>query len=98
MASLPAVIGAPVPRIEGPDKVTGRTVYAADVTLPGMLWGKLLRSPLPHARIRRIDASAAWRVPGVRAVVTGADHPNLYVGKVLRDMPVPLLGPRPLRG
>ena len=88
MASLPAVIGAPVPRIEGPDKVTGRTVYAADVTLPGMLWGKLLRSPLPHARIRRIDASAAWRVPGVRAVVTGADHPNLYVGKVLRDMPV----------
>ena len=88
MASLPAVIGAPVPRIEGPDKVTGRTVYAADVTLPGMLWGKLLRSPLPHARIRRINASAAWRVPGVRAVVTGADHPNLYVGKVLRDMPV----------
>ena len=87
MASLPAVIGEPVPRIEGPDKVTGRTVYAADVTLPGMLWGKLLRSPLPHARIRRIDASAAWRVPGVRAVVTGADHPNLYVGKVLRDMP-----------
>jgi CO/xanthine dehydrogenase Mo-binding subunit len=53
-----------------------------------MLWGKILRSPHPHARIRRIDASAAWSVPGVKAVVTGQDVPGHLMGKVLRDMPV----------
>jgi CO/xanthine dehydrogenase Mo-binding subunit len=82
------MIGAPVPQIQGPDKVTGRMRFAADVELPGMLWGKILRSPYPHARIRRIDASAAWRVPGVKAVVTGQDVPGHLMGKVLRDMPV----------
>src|SRR5918912_4014698 len=82
------MIGAPVSQIQGPDKVTGRTRFAADVELPGMLWGKVLRSPHPHARIRRVDASAAWRVPGVKAVVTGQDAPGLLMGKVLRDMPV----------
>ena len=85
------LIGAPVSQIQGPDKVAGRTRFAADVHIPGMLWGKILRSPHPHARIRRIDASAAWRVPGVKAVVTGQDAPGLLMGKVLRDMPV--LGP-----
>jgi len=82
------VIGAPVARIEGPDKVSGRARYAADISLPGMLWGKILRSPHPHARIRGIDASAARKLPGVRAVVTGLDVPGHYIGKVLRDMPV----------
>ncbi len=82
------IIGAPVPQIEGPAKVTGRTRYAADVDLPGMLWGKILRSPHPHARILSIDASAAWSVPGVKAVVTGQDAPGHLMGKVLRDMPV----------
>lgn len=82
------LIGTPVAQIAGPDKVTGRTRYAADVTLPGMLWGKMLRSPHPHARIRRVDAAAAWRVPGVKAVVTGEDARGHYMGKVLRDMPV----------
>lgn len=82
------IIGAPVAKIEGPDKVAGRTRFAADVILPGMLWGKILRSPHPHARIRRIDASAAWSVPGVKAVVTGQDAPGHLMGKVLRDMPV----------
>jgi CO/xanthine dehydrogenase Mo-binding subunit len=53
-----------------------------------MLWGKILRSPHPHARIRRIDAAAAWSVPGVKAVVTGQDAPGHLMGKVLRDMPV----------
>ncbi len=53
------VVGAPIPRLEGPDKVSGRTIYAADVNLPGALWGKILRSPHPHARIRRIDISKA---------------------------------------
>ena len=82
------MIGAPVSQIQGPDKVAGRTHFAADVNVPGMLWGKILRSPHPHARIRRIDASAAWSVPGVKAVVTGQDAPGHYMGKVLRDMPV----------
>ena len=82
------IIGAPVPQIEGPAKVTGRTRYAADVNLPGMLRGKILRSPHPHARILSIDASAAWSVPGVKAVVTGQDAPGHLMGKVLRDMPV----------
>src|SRR5262249_10847903 len=82
------IIGAPVSQIQGPEKVTGHTRFAADVNVPGMLWGKILRSPHPHARIRRIDASAAWGVPGVKAVVTGQDVPGLLMGKVLRDMPV----------
>lgn len=83
-----SVIGTPVSRAEGPDKVTGRSMYAADISLPGLLWGKILRSPLPHARIRFIDASKAHQVPGVRAVVTGQDVLGHFVGKSFRDMPV----------
>src|ERR687898_281278 len=82
------LLGIPVSQIHGPEKVTGRTRFAADVDLPGMLWGKILRSPHPHARIRRIDAAAAWSVAGVKAVVTGQDAPGHLMGKVLRDMPV----------
>ena len=82
------VIGTSVSRIDGPEKVTGKTLYTSDVILPGMLWGKILRNPHPHARIRRVDASAAWSVPGVKAVVTGQDAVGMLFGKVLRDMPV----------
>ena len=82
------VVGAPVLRAEGPDKVTGRSMYTADVKLPGLLWGKILRSPHPHARIRRIDASRARQVTGVKAVITGQEIPGHYVGKMIRDMPV----------
>jgi len=88
MAVYHSPIGAPIVRAEGPDKVTGRALYAADVALPGMLWGKVLRSPHPHARIRRVDASQAWKVEGVRAVVTGKEFPGHLVGRRLRDMPV----------
>ncbi len=87
MAAFSA-IGASVPRAEGPDKVTGRSLYAADINLPGLLWGKILRSPHPHARILHIDASKALRVPGVRAVVTGHEVPKHFIGKSFRDMPV----------
>src|SRR5438309_10252809 len=86
--SVQTIIGAPVPRAEGPDKVTGRASYTADVALPGVLFARVLRSPHPHARILGIDASGAWQVLGVRAVVTGLDSPGLLVGKVMRDMPV----------
>jgi CO/xanthine dehydrogenase Mo-binding subunit len=84
-----ATVGQPVPRIEGPDKVTGATTYAADIALPGMLWCKQLRSPLPHARIVRIDTRRARALPGVHAVLTGADlPPDTRIGRRMRDMPV----------
>ena len=51
----------PIVRGEGAEKVSGQSIYAADVALPGMLWGKVLRSPLPHARIVSIDTSRARR-------------------------------------
>ena len=82
-----ATIGQPVGRAEGPEKVTGAAVYPADINLPGTLVGKCLRSPYAYARIRSIDASAARRVPGVHAVLTGFDIPEMLVGRFLRDMP-----------
>lgn len=83
-----SLIGAPVPRIEGPEKVTGRTAYAGDFALPGLLHGRILRSPHPHARIVRVDTTRARQVPGVRAVITGQDVRGHLVGKTMRDMPV----------
>ncbi len=71
------VIGTRPIRPDGVDKVTGRAVYGGDVRLPGMLYGKVLRSPHAHARVRSIDVEAALKLPGVRAVVTGADLPAL---------------------
>src|SRR5262245_6658195 len=82
------VVGTPVPRDEGSDKVSGRTVYAADVNLVGTLWAKILRSPHAHARIRHIDVSKAQRVPGVKAILTGAEIEGHLVGKQIRDLPV----------
>jgi len=81
-------VGVPVPRGEGGDKVSGSTVYAADVKLQGLLWAKILRSPHPHARIRRVDTSRAKKVPGVQAIITGVDVKGCLVGKQIRDMPV----------
>ncbi len=88
MAKAHSVIGARVARVEGAEKVSGQALYAADVPLPGALWGKILRSPYPHARIASIDTSKARKVQGVRAVVTGKDEPGHYVGKSIRDIPV----------
>jgi CO/xanthine dehydrogenase Mo-binding subunit len=87
MAQLVAV-GQPVGRVEGEAKVTGAAHYAADVILPGMLWGRTLRSPVPHARIVRIDTTRAKQVPGVHAVITAADLPDRLWGRWLKDMPV----------
>lgn len=67
------VIGTRPVRPDGIDKVTGRAVYGADIRLPGMLWGRVKRSPHAHAVIKRIDTSKAEALPGVRAVVTSAD-------------------------
>ena len=63
-------IGQRTIRPDGVDKVTGRAAFAADTNMPGMIWGKVLRSPHPHARIKSIDTSKAEALPGVKAVVT----------------------------
>lgn len=67
------VVGQRVVRPDGVDKVTGRAQYGADVKLQGLLYGKVLRSPHAHARIKSIDTSAAEQLPGVKAVITGKD-------------------------
>ncbi|HEX9880225.1 MAG TPA: xanthine dehydrogenase family protein molybdopterin-binding subunit [Candidatus Binatia bacterium] len=83
-----SVIGRALPRIEGESKVTGASVYSADVTRPGTLWSGYLRSPYPHARIVRIDTSRALKLPGIKAIVTGQDVSPKLEGCVLRDKPV----------
>jgi len=69
-------------RPDGVPKVTGRALYGADLKLPGMLYGKLLRSPHAHARIKSIDTSAAEALPGVKAVMTSADLPEQKFGYI----------------
>ena len=76
------VIGTRPIRHDGVDKVTGRAKYGADIDLPGLLHGKVLRSPHAHANIKSIDASAALAVPGVKAVITSADLPDIPAGVV----------------
>ena len=73
-----SVIGQSVPRVDGIRKATGQSVYADDFTLPRMLYGKLLGSRRPHARILSIDTSKAKAMPGVKAIVTGEDLPVKY--------------------
>ncbi|MGI9451531.1 MAG: xanthine dehydrogenase family protein molybdopterin-binding subunit, partial [Geminicoccaceae bacterium] len=68
-------IGTRPLRPDGVDKVTGRALFGADMSLPDMLFGKVLRSPHPHARIKSIDTSKAEALPGVRSVVTRDDFP-----------------------
>ncbi|MDH3455822.1 MAG: molybdopterin-dependent oxidoreductase [Gemmatimonadota bacterium] len=69
------VIGTPQRKVDAAAKVTGQTAFADDIELPRMLYAKLLRSTVPHARIRRIDASKAQALEGVKAVITGQDLP-----------------------
>ena len=71
------VVGTRPLRPDGVDKVTGRAMYSADTRAAGMLWGKILRSPHAHARIVKIDTSKAAALPGVKAIVTGADFPDI---------------------
>src|SRR2546430_385579 len=74
-------IGQRTIRPDGMDKVTGRAQYAADTTMPGMIWGKVLRSPHPHARIRSINTAKAEKHPGVKAVVTAKDIVDFPIEK-----------------
>jgi len=70
------VVGTRPIRPDGTDKVTGRANYGADIRLPGMLYGRVKRSPIAHGLIKRIDTSRAAALPGVRAVITAADLPR----------------------
>jgi CO/xanthine dehydrogenase Mo-binding subunit len=81
-------VGIPSPRVEGEQKVGGGAVYAVDVTLPDMLWAKVLRSPIAHGRIKKIDSSKALALPGVKAVLSGADLAGAKIGKRIVDMPL----------
>ncbi|MGD8388779.1 MAG: molybdopterin-dependent oxidoreductase, partial [Desulfobacteraceae bacterium] len=67
------VINSRAPRLDAPDKATGRAKYIDDLELPGMLYGALLQSPIAHGRILNIDTSKATKLPGVRSVVTHED-------------------------
>jgi carbon-monoxide dehydrogenase large subunit len=82
------IVGKAIGRLDGFEKVSGAARYSGDVTLPGLVWGKTLRSPLPHARILRIDTAKARALPGVLAVLTAADLPDILVGRRMFDMPV----------
>ncbi|HLY66454.1 MAG TPA: hypothetical protein VKU60_13045, partial [Chloroflexota bacterium] len=81
-------IGRGVPRVDGVLKVTGQATYTADVQPSGCLWGGILRSPLPHARIKRIAASRARELPGVAAALTGAGLGGAMFGRAIADIPV----------
>ncbi|HEV2189257.1 MAG TPA: hypothetical protein VGR70_18755, partial [Stellaceae bacterium] len=71
------VVGTRPIRPDGVDKVIGRASFGADHTMPGMLWGKVKRSPHAHARIKKINVDKALKVAGVHAIVTSADFPNI---------------------
>ena len=75
-----SVVGKGVTRYDGPDKVTGREQYTADLKLPDMVHGKLLGSPIAHGLIKSIDTSAAEALPGVLAVITAKDVPSIKYG------------------
>ena len=72
--------GSSIPRVDAHDKVTGRAVYTADISLPNLAHGKILGSPIAHGRIKRIDTSKAEALDGVLAVLTGADVTDTSYG------------------
>src|SRR5688572_12567768 len=88
------VVGQPHPRVEGAEKVTGRARYTYDIRLPGQLYARVLRSPLPHARITRIDTTRAEALPGVHAVLSFANAPDIawYQESRLFDQTVRFVG------
>jgi len=87
-----SAFGRSIPRVEARAKVTGKAEYVHNLRLPGMLYGKVFRSTVAHARIRGIDVSAARALPGVHAVYTAADImklvPDPHYGPAFHDQPV----------
>ncbi len=88
-----SLIGKRIPKMDAPEKATGKTRYIHDIDLPGQLHAKILRSSRVHARIRRIDTTAARALPGVHVVLTAADLPNQRPIGVAKDH-FPLKGER----
>lgn len=85
----PGGVGASVPRPDGIEKTEGRFAFSSDLYAEGMLWGQVLRSPHPSARLRAIDVAGAWAVPGVRAVLGASDVPGSPTfGLEVPDQPV----------
>ncbi|MGC8660818.1 MAG: xanthine dehydrogenase family protein molybdopterin-binding subunit, partial [Desulfomonilaceae bacterium] len=80
------VIGKRIPKVDAVDKATGRALYIQDFKLPRMLYGKILYSKYPHARITKIDTTKAKALPGVVTVLTGEDIPPIRLG-VYKDNP-----------
>ncbi|MHB1653052.1 MAG: xanthine dehydrogenase family protein molybdopterin-binding subunit [Desulfitobacteriaceae bacterium] len=78
-------IGKPVPPLDSWEKVTGKAMYVTDIQLPGMLFGKILRSPYAHARIMKIDTTKARQLPGVKAVVIFESTPRIRFGPMLSN-------------
>ena len=89
MAEALTIVRTEVPRVDGRDKVTGRSTFVSDMVVPGMLHARILRSPHPHARITRIDTEAAKALPGVAVVLTGADLTDVdpYYGPAFKINP-----------
>jgi CO/xanthine dehydrogenase Mo-binding subunit len=83
-----SAIGRSLPRADGLGKVTGECPYTADILRPGALWGKFLRSALPHARILNVDTGKAKKVPGVKVVITAGDVSPRLEGYTLQDKPI----------
>jgi 4-hydroxybenzoyl-CoA reductase subunit alpha len=75
-----SVVGKRLPKIDAPDKATGRAIYTDDIVLPNMIYGKLLLSPLPHAKIKSINIEKAKTLPGVKVILTGSDVTDLTYG------------------
>ena len=75
-----SVVGKRLPKLDAPDKATGRAIYTDDISFPNMLYGKTLLSPHPHARIISINTERAKALPGVKLILTGADVPELTYG------------------
>ena len=85
-----SVIGKSIPRVDAPDKVTGQAMFAADFHPPGMLIGKIKRSPYPFAKILSINADRARKLPGVKAVITAKDVAQYTYGLQLFSDELPL--------
>lgn len=83
-----SIVGKPIPKLDAVDKATGRAQYIQDLTVPGMLYGKILYSKYPHARIVNIDTSKAKAFHGVRAVITGEDVPEIRFGVYKDNWPL----------
>jgi 4-hydroxybenzoyl-CoA reductase subunit alpha len=75
-----SVVGKRLPKIDAPDKATGRAIYTDDIVLPNMIYGKLLLSPIPHANIKSINTDKAKALPGVKVILTGTDVTDLTYG------------------